>query len=89
MLEKIKQEDVEYDYLDERADTKLFFNRVYTMLGEKNVVFQAKEDELEMTEVIEQFKHSKDQLIRKTVELLEKYYENVMSKSDPAGYDSD
>jgi hypothetical protein len=41
LLEKIKQEDVEYDYLDERADTKLFFNRVYTMLGEKNVVFQA------------------------------------------------
>ncbi len=70
MLEQIKKENVEYDFLDERADTKLFFNRVFTTLGERNIIFQIKDDELEMSQVIEQFKLHKNPMIRNTVELL-------------------
>ncbi len=70
LLEQIKKENVEYDFLDERADTKLFFNRVFTTLGERNIIFQIKDDELEMSQVIEQFKLNKNPLIRNTVELL-------------------
>ncbi len=70
LLEQIKKENVEYDFLDERADTKLFFNRVFTTLGERNIIFQIKDDELEMSQVIEQFKLHKNPLIRNTVELL-------------------
>ncbi len=72
---------MEYDFLDERADTKLFFNRVFTTLGERSIIFQIKEDELEMNEVIEQFRHHKNPLIRNTVELLEKYYQNIITKN--------
>lgn len=42
-----------------------------------------------MNEVVEQFKSSKNGLIRKTVDLLHKYHQNVMMKNDTAGYDSD
>lgn len=46
LLDQIKKENVEYDFLDERADTKLFFDRVFSTLGEKTIIFQIKEDEL-------------------------------------------
>lgn len=89
LLEQIRKENVEYDYLDERADTKLLFNRVFTMLGEKNIIFQIKEDQLEMAEVIEQFKHTHNSLIRNLVELLDKYYQDVVIKNDTLGYESE
>ncbi len=42
-----------------------------------------------MSEVVEQFKTSHNMMIRRTVELLERYHQNVMMKIDAAGYDSD
>ena len=48
IYEKIKIDKVQYDFLDARADKKLFFDRVFIPLGEKKVIFEIKDDEIQI-----------------------------------------